>query len=288
MSILVCCFSPLSAQSLQVTDDLGQKITITKPADKIVALSPHLAELVFDAGAGKHLLATVEHADFPRAAKLIPRLGSYNALDFEKLFALQPDIVLVWLSGNGDATVEKLRRLGFNVYVSEPRKLSDISKTIRNIGKLSGTLDIAEHRASKFDADLKVLQQRHQQSSTISIFYQLWDKPLITINEEQLIDEVIQLCGGLNIFAGLPILAPTVSTEELILKNPQVIIGGAKPQERKKWMQHWQQWSMIRAVQNNHHYFINPDLMSRQTTRMLDGAAELCSILDKVRNTDYD
>ena len=288
VAILVFCFSPLFAQSLQVTDDLGQQVTLTKPAGKIVALSPHLAELVFDAGAGKNLVATVEHADFPQAARFIPRLGSYNAVDFERLIALQPDIVLAWFSGNGETTVSKLRQLGFNVYVSEPRKLPDISKTIRNIGKLSGTLAIAEHTASQFDAGLEDLQRSHQQGSTISVFYQLWDKPLITINAEQLINEAIELCGGFNIFAGLPILAPTVSTEELILKNPQVIIGGAKAEDRKKWMQQWQQWPMIAAVKNNHHYFINPDLMSRQTSRMLDGAAELCSILNKVRKTDYD
>lgn len=286
--LLICSFSPLFAQPVQVTDDLGQQLTLTKPADKIIALSPHLAELVFDAGAGKHLVATVEHADFPKAAKSLPRLGSYNALDFERLVALQPDIVLVWLSGNGDAPVKKLRQLGFNIYASEPRKLSDISKTIRNIGKLAGTTDIAETRAAQFDAQLMRLQQSYQQSRAISVFYQIWDKPLITINGEQLIDEVIQLCGGINIFASLPILAPTVSTEELILKNPQVIIGGAKPEKRIKWKQQWQQWPVIRAVKNDHYYFINPDLLSRQTTRMLGGAAELCSILDTVRNTDYD
>lgn len=279
---------PLFAQPIQVTDDLGQRLTLTEPADTIVALSPHLAELVFDAGAEAHLVAAVEHADFPQAAQQIPRIGSYNALDYEKLLALQPDIVLAWFSGNGDTTVKKLRQLGFNVYVSEPRQLSDISKTIRNIGRLTGTVAEAEITAGEFDAGLKHLQQSYQHRTKISVFYQLWDNPLITINGEQLISEVIRLCGGVNVFAAQSILAPTVSAEELILKNPEVIIGGAKAEERIKWKQQWQQWPMITAVKNHHHYFINPDLLSRQTTRMLDGASALCAILDKARNKEHE
>ena len=158
---------------LQVSDDLQGRLVFDKPVNRIIALSPHLAELVYEAGAQDKLLATVDFADYPQAAKQILRVGSYNTWDVEKILALQPDVVVGWLSAMGIEAVQQLRALGLKVYVSEPRALSDISRTIRDIGSMAGTDAQAGLKADQFDAAVEGLKKKYQHQKKIRLFYQV-------------------------------------------------------------------------------------------------------------------
>ncbi len=253
------------------------------PVQTIVTLSPHLAELVFAAGAGDKLIATVDHSDYPEKAKQVPALGAYNKWDVEQVLALNPDIVLAWQTANGEQPIKKLRQLGLKVYVSEPRAVEDVASTIRHIGLMTGNPQIAEQKADKYLQGMRRLEQQFAHRKPVDVFYQVWSNPLITINDQQLISRLIQLCGGRNSFGTLPVLAPTVSIESLIQANPDIIVGAAKAAEHGQWLQNWQQWPSIKAVKNSRLYFINPDLLNRQTTRMLDGATRLCTMIEQAR-----
>ncbi len=272
------------AYGITVVDDLGHKLKLDAPVEKIIALSPHLTELVFEAGVEGKLVATVEYADFPEAAKSITRVGSYNSWDIEKIMTMQPDVVLVWLSANGISAVERLRQLGFKVYVSEPRAFDDISRTIRDIGKMAGVPDAAEKQALHFDKVIAGLRQSYSNADKVRLFYQVWNRPLMTVNGRQLIGQVFNLCGGENVFADLPALAPVISTEALLLENPDVIIGSARQQEKKQWLSDWRNWPSMKAVKNNNLFLVHPDLLARQSSRILRGARQVCDILDQVRN----
>ena len=277
-------FGGQSFASISVIDDLGTRLTLEQPATRIVTLSPHLTELVFEAGAQHRLVATVDFADYPETTKQIGRVGSYNTWDIEKIVAMQPDVVLVWLSAKGINAVKRLRDLGLKVYVSEPRALADISRTIRDIGSMAGTQSPARKKAQQFDAGIAQLRNKYQKSKKVRVFYQVWKRPLITINNEQLISQVFNLCGGENVFADLQALAPVVSTEALLQANPQLIIGGAREDEKQDWLSTWKKWPTLEAVKQDNLYFINPDLLSRQSSRMLQGAQQVCEILEQVRN----
>ena len=275
--------APVKAEIVTVYDDFGNSLSFDQPVKKIIVLSPHLTELVFEAGAQEKLVATVEFADYPPAAGQIPRIGSYNTWDVEKIVAMKPDIVLVWLSARGIEMLERLKQLGLRVYVSEPRKLSDISRTIRDIGIMSGSNDIAEKRAKEFERAIASLKGKYKNRKRVRLFYQVWRPPLVTINGKQLINQVFNLCGGENIFADLPALAPVISIESLLLENPDVILGGARQEDRQRWLHEWRKWPALNAVKNNNLFFVNPDLLSRQTSRMLQGAYQVCDQLEQVR-----
>ncbi len=283
--VAVCLlFGGQSFATISVTDDLGARLTLEQPATRIVTLSPHLTELVFEAGAQHRLVATVDFADYPEAAKQIVRVGSHNTWDVEKIVAMQPDVVLVWLSAKGMDAVKHLRDLGLKVYVSEPRSLADISRTIRDIGSMADTQALARKKAQQFDTAIAALRHKYQHQNKIRLFYQVWEKPLITINDKQLISQVFKLCGGENVFADLHALAPVVSTEALLQANPQLIIGGARENEKQDWLTAWKKWPTLEAVKKDNLYFINPDLLNRQSSRMLQGAQQVCEILEQVRN----
>lgn len=262
-----------------VVDDQGARVVLSQPARRIVALSPHLTELLFASGAGDHLVGTVQFADFPPAARHIPRVGSGSALDVERILALRPDLVVAWGSGNPAAQVATLRRLGLTVWISEPHRLEDVSATLRRLGQLAGTPLPAEAAATAFDRRLADLRRQFGDQRPVEVFYQIWDRPLMTVGGHHLISSVITLCGGRNIFGDLAALAPTVDPEAVLKADPEVIVASGIDARRPAWLDDWRAWPRLRAVRSGALVDIPPDLLQQHTPRLLDGAERLCGVL---------
>lgn len=272
-----------AASTVLIRDDSGADLSLAQPARRIVSLAPHLTELLFEAGAGSKVVGVVSYSDFPEAAKSLPQVGSYNNVDLEALIALKPDLVVAWKSGNRDAHLDRLAALGIPVYVNEPRNLDDVARALESLGTLAGTDTIARAAAEQYRTRLQGLRTRYSGLSPVRTFYQVWDRPLMTINGEHLIGDVIRLCGGENVFAALPQLAPTVSVEAVLAANPEAIVASGMGDERPEWLDQWRRWPSLAAVARNNLFFIPPTLIQRHTPRILDGAARLCEQLDNAR-----
>jgi iron complex transport system substrate-binding protein len=119
----------------------------------------------------------------------------------------------------------------------------------------------------------------------VRVFYQVWQKPLMTVNGDHIVSDVIRLCGGRNVFADLPELAPSVSLESVLQRDPEVIVAGGEDGETQALAEQWQRWSGLGAVRGQHLYTIRRELLVRHTPRILDGAQRLCEILEAVRVT---
>lgn len=271
--------------AIQVSDDTGQTVELARPAQRIVSLSPHATELLFAAGAGAKVVGVVAFSDFPPQASRLPQVGSYNALDSERLLALRPDLVVAWKSGNGAPAIERLHRLGLKVYLSESEHLKDIPQTIDNLGMLAGTAATANAASAQFRAQIDRLRRIYAQRKPVEVFYQLWNQPMITVNGQQIISEVIELCGGRNLFAGLGTLAPTISLEAVLQANPEIIIASGMANKRPPWLDDWKRWGTLRAVHNHQIHFIGADLINRPSPRLLQGAEQMCRLIDGARQT---
>jgi len=269
--------------ALTAIDDTGQEITLAQPARRIVSLAPNITELVFAAGAGDRLVGVSEYSDYPDAAQRIPRIGGGNGLDLEAIVGLAPDLVIAWKSGNPPRYWQRLRALGLTVFVSEPRHLQDIADTLRRFGVLAGTEVTAARQASEFEQRYSRLSQHYSKRTPVRVFYQVWGRPLMTVNGEHLISDVIRLCGGRNVFAKLPTLAPQITIEAVLAANPEVIVAGSGNEPAEAVLSKWKRWSELSAVAHDHLFVIPRELMVRQTPRILQGAEQLCSILDAVR-----
>ena len=274
---------PGSAEGISATGSDGVTVTLPQPAQRIIALAPHLAENLFAAGAGDALVATVEYSDYPAAARNIPRIGGYNSLSIEAMVAHRPDLVLAWGSGTGNKIVRRLREFGIPVYTDEIRRLADIPASLRAIGRLSGTERSAARSIKRFEQGLAALEDASTGSMPLGVFYQIWHDPLQTIGGEHLISEVIALCGGHNIFNDMRGLAPRISRESVLLRNPDVIVASGSSQKVTNWLSQWRSVPGLRAVQADALYVINPDLIERPTPRLLYGARQLCAKLDGAR-----
>jgi len=287
-SIFLLFFLVQIAESLaiEVVDDTGRTIVLEQPAQKIISLSPHITELLYSAGAGKKIVGVDDYSDFPEAARSIVSIGDANHLDIEKILSLQPDLIVAWGSGQShNQFIEQLIHLNLTVYISSPEDLEAIPHTVENLGKLSGTYGYAKQQSQEFRDELMNIINEYSERSSITVFYEIWNQPLFTINGQHAISKVIEICGGSNVFAELPILSPEVNIEAVISTNPDVIIasGVGSSNQRPPWLDDWLQWPTINAASNNHLYHISPDLIHRQTFRILQGTRILCEQLQSSR-----
>lgn len=267
---------------IRVNDDAGKPVILQHPARRIVSLSPHITELLFAAGAGSSIAGVSGYSNYPPNAETLPRISGGGSLDMEAVLALQPDLVVAWQSGNPDRQVRRLQSLGITVFLSEPRRLEDIPATIRKLGKLAATATLADAQAAAFEQRLEGLRSRFSRRPEVSMFYQIWEKPLMTLNGEHLVSDVMQLCGGRNVFAALPALAPQIDIEAVLVANPEVIVTGVDAGDNSM-LEAWRRWPELSAVKTNQLYSIQRELLVRQTPRILDGVERLCEILEKVR-----
>lgn len=282
LALLLCLIAP-HALAITVQDFAGREVTLEQPARRIVALAPDIVENLFSAGAGGQLVGAVSYSNYPQQAQAIPEVGSYNAFSLEQILALQPDLVVMWGSGNGMQTLSKLEGLGIPVYVSELRKLSDVPESIRRLGTLAGTASVAEVEARRIEREIESLRSHYSGRRSLGVFYQIWNDPLQTINREHLISEVIALCGGHNIFGDASALAPRISVESVLLRNPDAIVASGMGEARPQWLDQWRAYPSLKAVAGDALFFINPDHLQRPTARILLGAQRLCLQLDQIR-----
>lgn len=268
-----------SALAIEVEDDSGRHIVISQPAQRIVSLAPHVTEQLFAIGAGQQIVGAVAYSDYPEAAKKIPRVGGYSQLDLERILALKPDLIIAWQSGNNAQSLERLESLGMRVYRSEPRQLDDIARSMERLGQLSGKAQQASQQARRFREKLSELRKQVAPAPPRRLFYQIWNRPLMTVNGEHLINDVITLCGGENIFADLPALTPRLSEEAVVIADPDLIIASGMGVERPEWLDDWRRWPKLLAVKTNRLFVINPNLIQRATPRVLQGAELMCQFI---------
>ncbi len=280
--LVVLAVLPASA-SVTVVDDVGRTVTLAQPARRVVSLAPHVTELLFAAGGGARVVGAVNYSDYPEAAKKLPQVGSYNKLDFERVLALKPDLLVVWHSGNPVRQVEQLERLGIPVYHSEPGRLAQIGDSLLRMGRLLGTEPAAQAAARDYGDRIAALKARYSGRPQVTVFYQVWPKPLYTLNDDHIASDMVRLCGGRNLFGALKTIAPEVGVEAVIEGDPEVILVGGRDNPADPGGKMWQAFKGMTAVRRDNIFTIDGDLTNRAGPRTAEGAAQLCAMLEEAR-----
>jgi iron complex transport system substrate-binding protein len=249
---------------------------------RMVSLAPNLSEIVYAAGAGATLVGTVEYSDYPAAARSVPRVGDGWSVDVEQVLALQPDVVLAWASGTPEATIARLAALDLRVVTVRTYRLADVPAALRLVGDMAGTTPVAEAAAARFERDVQRLRERHAGAALVTVFVQIDDEPLFTVSGGHVISEVVELCGGRNVFADLPQIAPRVDLEAVLARNPEVILSTddtiADPRA------FWRRWPQLAAMRFGSIYSVPSDTVARATPRLVDGVRAVCAALDDARS----
>ena len=283
LMLLVLSAAAEAGGKVEAIDDAGRTVSLRQPAQRIVSLAPHATELLFAAGAVDRVVGVSEFSTHPPSASRLPKIGGGAGLDMEAIAALQPDLVVAWRSGNSPAQVERLERLGMVVFRSEPRHIDAIATSLERLGVLAGTAERAREAAQAFRAGVADLRGSYRDAEPVRVFYQIWQQPLMTVNGEHMISDWLRVCGAVNVFADLPVLASTVSAEAVLQADPDVFVAGRYAGKGELWKQQWLRWPQLRAVAARHLYTVPAETMERQTPRALTAARELCGHIDVVR-----
>jgi iron complex transport system substrate-binding protein len=281
LGTLLACGAARAA--ITVIDDGGARVTLQKPALRVISMAPHVTELLFAAGGGARIVGAMNFSDYPEAAKKIPLVGSSSVLDMERVIALKPDLLVVWQTGNTARQLEQLRALGIPIFQSEPKKLDQVADSLLRLGQLLGTEAVAQGAAAQYRASIAALAARYGKRPPVRVFYQIWDKPLYTLNGQHIVSDAIGLCGGENVFGALKVKAPEVSVEAVMQADPEAIFGGDQHDPADAGLNIWKPYQSMLAVKRGNLFTLGGELLTRAGPRMALGAADLCEKLELAR-----
>jgi iron complex transport system substrate-binding protein len=273
-----------------VTDDSGRQVAVAQPPLRIVSLAPGATELLFAAGAGAQVIATVEYSDEPPAARRVPRIGDVAAVDMERLVALHPDVVVVWASGGNPAQRQKIAGLHIPMYEQQVARLADIPAGVRRLGVLAGTEATAERAAQQMDTQLAELTRQYSApagKAAPSVLLQVWNRPIYTVGGRQLMSDALSICGARNVFADLAEPGPVVDTEAVIARDPDIIIVAAPQGEGAVWVSDWKRLGSLAAVRNNRVVVFEDQALSRLGPSVIGATEGLCRLLAGLSRGSY-
>ena len=292
IATIACVVTGSPADGATFVDDASQTFRLDRPAQRVITLAPNLTELVYAVGGGATLVGTVTLSTFPDEARAVPRVGDYQRFDIERILLLKPDLVLAWHHGNPSRELAQLAAAGLPLYHLEPRRLDDVPRALERVGELLGRAEQGRTRAGALRDEIAELRRAHRNVDPVSVFYQVWSNPLMTLNGQHIVSDVIALCGGRNVFAELPQLVPQLSTESVVAANPQVMLSAREDADSGPVLKRgvndaaftgWLRYTSLEAVRRNWLYTLPGDLIARQGPRIVDGARGVCAALDEVR-----
>jgi iron complex transport system substrate-binding protein len=281
---LMACMPALpdsAAALVTLSDDTGHTVSMPANPTRIVSLAPGATEMLFAAGAGKHVIATVQYADEPAAAKQVPRIGDVVAIDMEKLVALRPEVAVVWPGGGNPAQIEEIGRIGIPLYRQQVNSLADLPASLRRLGKLAGTSDFAEQAARGLEARLAALAHKYENNRHPTVLLQVWNHPIYTVGGTHLMSDALKLCGARNAFGDLRDLGPAVDIEAVVARNPDIIVAAAPPGAGEEWLADWRRFTTLRAVRSGNLVAFEDQRLTRLGPSLVDATEELCMVLAK-------
>lgn len=275
--------TPPIAQPVPIVDDTGHELSLARPAGRIVALAPGATALLFAAGAGERVVATIRFADEPDAARRIPRLGDLQSIDFERLLALRPDVVVAMDAITSPLMIDRVKGFGLPVYTTRYTRLADIAPSVMRLGRLAGTQIVADREAGRLAAQLAALRTAYAGRPPLTVLYQVWSQPIYTIGGKHIVNDALAVCSARNIFAGESIAAPSVGIEAVLARNPQVVIASAPHDSAAKWLDEWRRFPHLAATAAGHLYVFDDPRLDRMGPSAIEATAGLCRILDAAR-----
>ena len=250
---------------------------------RVITLSPHLAEMLFNLGALNTLVGVSAYTDFPEELKNLPNIGDAFVLDIEKITILEPDIILAWESGTPRNIVDELVNLGFKVKIIKSKNLEDIASSILLLGEVVGKKNEAKKIANEFKTSIKYLKDTFQKKKKLKVFFQIDEKPIFTIGGSHFISELINICGGINIFSDVKQTAPSISEESVVSRDPEVIFSRDLASNKMK-LKIWEKFDNMSAIKLDNLFYLNARELERPTSGLVNAGKEICSKLEQARS----
>ncbi len=266
-----------------VRDDAGETVSIPPAPCRVVSLSPGTTAMLYTAGAGHCLVGTIAHSDEPKEAATIPVIGDAENLDFERLLALRPTVVVAAVDVVQRVRIDRIRALGIAVYQVHVTSLAAMPESVRRLGAMAGTDAAAARAAGALRATLDGLRAEYAARTPVRVLYQIWDRPIYTIGGRHVISDALALCGAVNIFADLATAAPAVTREAAVLRDPDMILASAPPGAADEWLAEWRKFPALKAVRGGQLVRYTDERIDRMGPSVIDATGNLCAVVDRAR-----
>ena len=277
-ALALACLSTLLCACSEPASETANSIA----AERVVTFAPHLSEMMYAIGAGDRLVGVSSWSDYPREVLELPEVGDAFTVDQEQLSLLEPDLLLVWESGMPTHMVDELRSRGYRVETVRTRSLADVAAAMITLGELTGRRNGAKEAAEQFTGALDQLSEQYRDADSIDVFFQISTRPLYTINREHFISEIINLCGGRNVFDDLDDMAPSVSVEAVLDRDPEVMLAGTNLGDDA--FVEWERWSGLAANRYGNQFLLPDETIGRPIPRLVIAGRAVCIALDQARS----
>lgn len=269
----------LAAEMREVTDDAGKRVRVHARPERIVSLAPNLTEIVYAVGAGPRLVGNTTYCDYPREANQVTKVGDTLHPSVERILALRPQLILVSTASQLETFARQLDEQQIAVYVTDPRDLDGVLRSIVSVGDLLGQRAEAERVAGQLRERAARVEEATRSRQPVSVFYQLSAEPLYTAGHDSYITDLVRRAGGRSVTADVPGAWPRYSDEAALSSRPEAIVmatGGSMGEANA---------DIAAALKNSpaarsgRIIKINGDYLSRPGPRLVDGLEQMARSL---------
>jgi len=273
------------SSTIEVSDDLGVIFKSNSSPKRIISLAPNLTEIIYDLNIDSLLIGNTKYCNYPEQAKQIDKVGDLLTVDYEKIIHLKPDLIFITTEGNLKESYEKLIKLGFKVFVSNPRNFDGIKKTVIDISKILGIEKIAKSKISIWDKKIEWIKSQTDTSKLDRGMFLISLKPVILAGNNTFVNEFLKIVGIKNIASESKANYPIFSREEILQRNPQIIIHTIfNNNANAQISQNYPEWEKIDAVINKKIIYVDPDLFFRPGPRYSIAVEELWNKIKEINN----
>jgi iron complex transport system substrate-binding protein len=262
-------------------DITGKEIVLSRPIEKVISLVPAITEILFAVGAGKTVVGVTEFCNYPEETNDIEKVGGFSgaSISIEKIISLKPDLVFVSADMHFKI-IDLLNQAGINSFALEPKNVEDIFSSIKDIGVLVSCEEESEKTILQMQEKISKAKVLAAGKEKVSVFWEIWNQPLMTAGSNTFINEAIILAGGKNIFDDLKSSWPEVSVEQIIMRNPEWIMSDDSHEINitQKALLQRPGWSGINAVRNKRIGIINADMIMRNGPRLADAILQMAEL----------
>jgi len=269
--------APASRSAIAV-DDYGDTIRSGPPAQRIVSLSPVTTELLFTLGAGSRVVGRTHWDVYPDAAKGVADLGNGMGPNVEAIVGVHPDLVIIYAGESNRAAAAQLRRAGINTLAIRDDHISDFRRTVELVARATGDTAAGRTIADSVERSLAAVSARPRPAKPVTVFWHVWDSPIMTIGSGSYMNELVNIAGAKNIFGDLPQPSPQVALEEIVRRNPDFILVGA---ESEKKLRANPLWRSVPAVREGRMLVVDTLLVGRPGVRLGEAARHLRALILK-------
>ncbi len=266
---------------LKIKDDLNHEVEFQSRVTRIISLAPSITETMFVLDDGKSLIAVTNYCDYPPAAKMKTSIGGMVTPNFEKIAELKPDLIIITVEGNNQDDFNKLQNLGYKIFVTRPKDIEGIYKSISDIGKIIG----ADSSAETLIHSMRQRQEKviYSMSGTgkRKVLTVISLQPLICAGNNTFINELIRMSGGINIAADAPMPYPILNREEVLKQNPDIIIAlDDVVNNTYEILRFFPEWKNLNAFRHKKVFIVEGNILSRPGPRIIDGLEMLSGIVN--------